>query len=1082
MIKIIIIFLVIQCGFCCSNFANEISDEDNAYTALPNCEIMAVAQSRNINKIRDMIENGADINCQNKFGYTALMVAAMYNSDVVPVFLDYGADTDISNQSGWTALMHAVQNSNLKSIQYLVQAGADLEKKESGLGRTALTIACTPPNKNQDIVKLLLEAGADVKSKDLYGQTALMCNIEMHQGRDIDVLVEYGADINAYDKYGRSVLMFASNSASPDVLRKLLTYNPNINWQNENGQTALFYAVSNKKVEIIDILIEAGADIDVVDKEGRDLLLYSSLMNKTEAVRKFIELGFDINSTDNTGKTFYSLMSSFGYSANEYKKMFDEFDKLGGNINTQDESGKTALMYSIINLNYEAFELLLNFGANTSIEDNFGHTFIDYLKEVHDTEVLDKMVKIAKEKNIISKDQLTELYAKRQQIEQFNTESIVISEEYTDTQIQPISFDIKQILAKTSDINAQNSEGKTLLMEMCKMGCDVNTVKAIIQAGIDINVKDNEGQTALMFAAQNCSLKVVEFLINSGADLYSVREDNKNALMYAAQNQNSDVIDLLINKFDVNAKMDNDWTALMFASRDGCPEVVRSLIEYGADAKAVTVGDMDAIIGAIKQENIDIMKILIDEGVDVTTKRSSRYGYPLEYSTRWASDPNTILFLVDEISKTEDPNKHIINALKSALRNQDSFSISEEIIDLLHGLSKQNNSKTIMSQELTDSLISQIYYEKLDFVKKLISMGADPNGVNENGETVLMSAVGNEDIEIIKLILIYDVNIDAVHPTYKYTALHKAIKSNLKVAKILIEAGADIYNQEIYGDLVSVAAGSGNTKALELLCEYNLYTSEDEGQALVEAAKHNKLPLVKELLAKGISNEYISEALVVSGSSDRIDDDTEEIKLKIIEELLSNGADINAIGKIVPDTLLMKLCISSYPQEKLIKFCIENGADINFINSRNRNALQYAIFENNTKAIDILIDAGVVINEKDMKYAFDQKRYELLPLLISTVGKIDNSYSFDLLSKTLWAPNKDVLIEMLLDAGADINGNNNFWKLTPLMYYCENAKNEESIQLLIDYGADVTIKEKRGHDAKYFLQRNRKLKNSSILD
>lgn len=48
-----------------------------------------------------LLSNGADVNCQNAFGFTALHYAAMYNHvKLVKLLLEHGADTQIQSLSG----------------------------------------------------------------------------------------------------------------------------------------------------------------------------------------------------------------------------------------------------------------------------------------------------------------------------------------------------------------------------------------------------------------------------------------------------------------------------------------------------------------------------------------------------------------------------------------------------------------------------------------------------------------------------------------------------------------------------------------------------------------------------------------------------------------------------------------------------------------------------------------------------------------------------------------------------------------------------------------------------------------------
>jgi|GEM_PF-2068094 ankyrin repeat protein len=112
-----------------------------------------------------------------------------------------------------------------------------------------------------DIVKLLLEKGANVDATNEYGKTALMFAIALDRTDLIKILLENGANINARDSNGDTVLMLASSyGCSSDIVKLLLERGADINAIHHGGQTALTITTQSPtflhSIDIIDLLEE----------------------------------------------------------------------------------------------------------------------------------------------------------------------------------------------------------------------------------------------------------------------------------------------------------------------------------------------------------------------------------------------------------------------------------------------------------------------------------------------------------------------------------------------------------------------------------------------------------------------------------------------------------------------------------------------------------------------------------------------------------------------------------------------------------------------------------------------------------
>ena len=163
-----------------------------------------------IEKIEWLLTVGkADPNIQDKYGWTALMMAARNSSPercvsserTIELLLATGVDPNIQDNSGYTALMWAAQDSSPergtsseRTIELLLAAGADPNKQEKD-GWTALMIAAyysSPENcdSSERTVELLLAAGADPNKQGTYGWTNGYSAIDLATSENVKKMIQ----------------------------------------------------------------------------------------------------------------------------------------------------------------------------------------------------------------------------------------------------------------------------------------------------------------------------------------------------------------------------------------------------------------------------------------------------------------------------------------------------------------------------------------------------------------------------------------------------------------------------------------------------------------------------------------------------------------------------------------------------------------------------------------------------------------------------------------------------------------------------------------------------------------------------
>lgn len=158
----------------------------------------------------------------------------------------------------------AIDQGNISKVKELLAKRADVNADD--LFHTVPLVRAVK-RRNQNIIELLLGAGAGVNKKDFRGQTSLIAllgslteecywyQIEF-DFTIIDLLIKAGVEINEQDNNGDTALMHAIRQHYKCYVKKLLEYNPDLNIKNHKGQSALDIAQQMNYPAVIELLNE----------------------------------------------------------------------------------------------------------------------------------------------------------------------------------------------------------------------------------------------------------------------------------------------------------------------------------------------------------------------------------------------------------------------------------------------------------------------------------------------------------------------------------------------------------------------------------------------------------------------------------------------------------------------------------------------------------------------------------------------------------------------------------------------------------------------------------------------------------
>lgn len=162
------------------------------------CQLLTLAaRDGHSDIVRLLIEYGAEVDATgSERVHTALILAAHQgHAETVSLLLDHGADVNKANPvSGHDAILEAVNQGKTQCVRLLLAAGADPNRSyDSNTGIIPLLVLAGDKG-NAEIVRLLVEHGADVTAVDGEGMTALQ-RAGIHRHKEVEaVLIEFGAD------------------------------------------------------------------------------------------------------------------------------------------------------------------------------------------------------------------------------------------------------------------------------------------------------------------------------------------------------------------------------------------------------------------------------------------------------------------------------------------------------------------------------------------------------------------------------------------------------------------------------------------------------------------------------------------------------------------------------------------------------------------------------------------------------------------------------------------------------------------------------------------------------------------------
>jgi ankyrin repeat protein len=446
---------------------------------------------------------------------------------------------------------------NIEAVKQELSKGVNVDETDDCNRLTALMEAVKSKNAGIDMLKLLIEKGADVNAvlRDSTKDTPLSLALKIGDFEKIKFLLDSGANVNYRRVYNTDALLDVLEPtqmrARLPIIKLLIERGAKLNNLTRESDSAARKLAYWLQKDALKIFFDAGLKLQHLKWNK---LMYAVVFGTLDDVKKEAKKEKDHSKKDVEGRTAWLLSLNIG-DLEKAKFLFSEERR--NDIGSGDD---TPFIYAILGRNEESVKWLIKEGFNVNAANSLGLTPLIQAAGVGSSETIEFLLK-AKAK-----------------------------------------------------VNAANFCAKTALMRAAEEG-ELECLKLLLKAKAKVDLEDEEGETALAKAVKSEDVECVELLLQYGANANGKCGWGGTILTEALRIGKSKAVKLLIERgADINAKTSMDESCLMLAAEAGSQECIKLLLEKGADLDYTSEFN-DTVISYAN--DFECAKLLLREGQDL---------------------------------------------------------------------------------------------------------------------------------------------------------------------------------------------------------------------------------------------------------------------------------------------------------------------------------------------------------------------------------------------------------------------------------------------------------------------------------
>lgn len=285
-------------------------------------------------------------------------------------------------------LVDALIYDDISEINRLILLGKGNEV--DGMGRTPLMMAALSSPKSVDT---LLDSGVNITGETQLGTAVHVAaryqwihsrTYRSAETNGLGKILSRGDYANLKDKQGRTPLMVAgieerNTEENEAIINTLLVAGARINEIDNYGWTPLMHAIKSNNAVMVAMLLEKGADISIISHNNMTAQKIADIQGN-ENISKILTLMSNPKALDEKGRTTIMWLADADLGSITTARLTATLIKAGVNVNAQDSTGKTALMWAFSgnDINYDMIRALLKHSADPSIKDKAGDSIFQY--------------------------------------------------------------------------------------------------------------------------------------------------------------------------------------------------------------------------------------------------------------------------------------------------------------------------------------------------------------------------------------------------------------------------------------------------------------------------------------------------------------------------------------------------------------------------------------------------------------------------------------------------------------------------------------------------------------------------------
>jgi uncharacterized protein len=429
----------------------------------------------------------------------------------------------------------------------------------------------------------------------------------------------------------------------------------------------------------------------------------------------------------------------------------------------------------------------------------------------------------------------------------------------------------------------------------------VSELQSLLVSGLNVNTYDEFCSTLLMNAVRYSNEDVIQFLIDTGADVNAPSslfplQENVTPLMEA---RTPNVTKLLLGAgANVHAMDSNNNTPLIFAAADGNLEIIKLLVEAGANVNTTGSKYVDewfedrrsthaggpfylgtVLNAAIESGSLEAVDYLIQSGASLQGLNTNNYT-PLEWAVGYGT-PEIFSFLLENGASygKGDGDASLVYLA----------SINPTVVEMIQMLAETGVNINACNEHGSNALTQAAFYRETEVIKMLLEAGVDVNACE--GRALIM-AVSFGSAERLQIFVDAGADVNARGGQGRTPLMLAAASGERELVEVLLKAGADVTAVGPEGkSALWMAAEEGYTDVVSLLLENGgLINSANENglTALMVAAANGHHAVIQMLLEAG------ADPLLESKDGLRAIDYAEELRGTDVYTQLSLASGVTA--------------------------------------------------------------------------------------------------------------------------------------------------------------------------------------------